>query len=151
MAETKDGEFGHSYAKFYDDDGRPVFIDSWGTGPFTLRHAGKTWRFSDSDRFGPCFLNKEGREAKSEPKPGSPFWRAHHLWRQQGRMVKGGRECVFDWVPPRPTTYCWVGRKRWVVEDGDHDGDFVEVPFTAEIAEKLKLYPPTTADGLSDA
>ena len=36
--------------------GRGLHIDIWGDGPFTITAAGKTYRFEDSDRFGPALV-----------------------------------------------------------------------------------------------
>lgn len=48
-------EFGHTAVR------APGFCaDSWGVGPFIIRGI----RFEDSDRFGPYFIRKDGRERK---------------------------------------------------------------------------------------
>lgn len=91
--------FGHYAAS----NGRTFFLDGWGAGPFLIYAGGRWFRFEDSDRFGPHLIRKNG-EIRRNPYPAerSPFWRAHQLWRQQGRRVADdGITCIWD--DPRRT------------------------------------------------
>ena len=114
-------EFGH-----FGYIGNGICLDYWGAGPFVIDVHGKHYRFEDSDRFGPLLLKKKGEPAVNQPTERSPFWKAHHLWKQQGRRVgDDGVTCVYD--APRPTQYRKVGRQRIIVEHGDEGGDYIEV------------------------
>ncbi len=86
-------EFGHNYGRI------PGFgrWDSWGAGPFVLEHKGKSWRFEDSDQFGPSLVRKDGEVASRQPGEKSLFWALHRAWVRCGRKVDGDR-CVF-WLP----------------------------------------------------
>lgn len=85
-------EFGHFYHR-----GGGICVDSWGAGPFILHHAGKTYRFEDSDRFGPWLVTKRGEPFSQQLGERSPFWRAHKFWRGQGRQLADDDEtCVFE-------------------------------------------------------
>ncbi len=100
--------------------GGGVCLDGWGVGPFVINAGGKTsYRFNDSDRFGPLLPT-------NQPGERSPFWKAHRLWKRQGRrLADDGVTCIYD--PPRPTLYKKVGRMNLIVEHGDEDGDNIEV------------------------
>jgi hypothetical protein len=115
--------FGHASAI-----GADFCIDGWGAGPFVIDAQGKTFRFEDSDMFGPSLVRKNGDIAANPwPSERSPFWRAHWAWVRQGRRLKEDRmTCVYDW--PRPTTYFVVGREMFVVERGDAGGEEIRVP-----------------------
>lgn len=54
--------------------GRGLHIDIWGAGPFTITAAGKTYRFEDSDRFGPALVRADG-ELRANP-PKHDYWGA---------------------------------------------------------------------------
>jgi hypothetical protein len=121
-------EFGHHAASVVIGDGVRVYIDSWGSGPFTIEAEGKTFRFEDSDRFGPMLVTECGNIA-DPPQPGerSPFWRAHRIWVRQGRrLAEDGVSC--RWVEPKPTLVRRFSRRSAVViEHGKEDGEVVEV------------------------
>lgn len=118
-------EFGH-----FGAIRKGVCIDAWGAGPFLIAALGKTYLFEDSDCFGPSLLKKNGDIcANPWPPERSPFWRAHWLWRKQGRHVaSNGITCVFDWCEAKPTTYYRIGREIFIVEEGDDDAGYIEVP-----------------------
>lgn len=116
-------EFGHTATA-----GHGFRMDSWGWGPFIIHVAGKIFHFEDSARFGPSLLKKNG-ELRADPIPGerSPFWTAHFAWAKQGRRVQeDGKTCI--WEPLKPTKYYLKGRELIIVERGDEDGDYIEVP-----------------------
>ena len=115
-------EFGHEFS-----NGNGICIDAWGVGPFVIiDRNGKSYRFEDSDRFGPALCKANG-ELFANPYPGerSPFWRAHFLWRKQGRRVSyDGITCV--WREPKPTVIKHMGGKHWIiVENGEEYGDTI--------------------------
>ena len=92
--------FGHNYA-IGKLSGYALRMDSWGAGPFTIAHRNKSWRFEDSDQFGPALICKNG-ELRKNPYPDefSPFWHVHHLWVKQGRRLgDDGETCVYDFEP----------------------------------------------------
>jgi hypothetical protein len=99
-----------------------VCIDSWGVGPFVIAAGGKSYRFEDSDRFGPSLINKRGDPLKNPwPGPRSPFWRAHRLWARQGRHTEDGVICI--WREPKPQTLRYLGGSKFVIaEHGEEDG-----------------------------
>lgn len=118
-------EFGHHG---YRGDG--FVMDGWGSGPFVIQVGGKSFRFGDSDRFGPYLCDKHGTPLKNEyPPERSPFWRAHRIWKKQGRrLAKDGGACIWDEVAPNK--YMKIGKRaRYLVESGDDDGIWIEVPF----------------------
>lgn len=125
MSET---EFGHEWQHGHLNGG-PVFIDNWGVGPFIISVDGKTFRFEDSDRFGPSLLNKAG-DIKSNPWPSakSPFWRAHRIWKRQGRrLADDGIACIWD--EPKPTVVQHMGGRHYlVVDNGEEDGRYITLP-----------------------
>lgn len=87
-------EFGHLSGTF----GSGGFIDCWGAGPFIIEALGTTFRFEDSDRFGPSRVNKDG-EISKQPffAEASPFWNAWQRWKDQGRRVaEDGMTCLWD-------------------------------------------------------
>ena len=104
-------------------------LDTWGSGPFLLTVGGKTFRFEDSDRFGPQLVTKRGDICATQPDERSLFWRAHRQWVKQGRKTgDDGTSCLFDPGATRPTKYSWVNGAAVIVEHGDDDGGFEEVP-----------------------
>jgi hypothetical protein len=98
-------------------------IDSWGAGPFAITVGPRRWLFEDSDRFGPYFVHRDGREDKRWPSERSPFWRAHYLWIRQGRKVaEDGETCV--WTEPKPNLL-WIEKRTRIlhtIEPGEPDG-----------------------------
>jgi hypothetical protein len=104
-----------------------VCIDSWGVGPFVIDAGGKSFRFEDSDRFGPLLISKRGEQLKNPyPAERSPFWRAHRIWVRQGRRLEDGKVCIWD--EPKPTLIKRFNRKTAVVvEAGEEDGAYIEV------------------------
>lgn len=93
-------EFGHIAANVKGFG----FIDTWGEGPFVI-HFGKrkSWRFEDSDRFGPQLLKDSGElRAKPVPSQNNPFWLAHRKWVEQGRQLEAdGITCRWYLSPPK--------------------------------------------------
>ncbi len=117
-------EFGHTGVI-----GAGFCLDSWGAGPFLIRAGGKTvYRFEDSDRFGPLLLTKMDMPKENQPGERSSFWKAHRLWRRQGRRTANdGKTCIYD--PPKPNYYKKISQgRRVIVSFGDEDGDYIEVP-----------------------
>lgn len=110
-------EFGHSYGR-----GKGVFIDGWGWGPFVITVERQSFLFEDSDQFGPYLVSRRhGDILATQPGPRSPFWRAHWLWKRQGREVGvDGKECI--WREPKPYLFTRKGRQLILVEDGEPDG-----------------------------
>ncbi len=115
-------EFGH-----ISHIGNGYCLDGWGAGPFVISVGDRSWRFEDSDRFGPFVLKKDGGVSNRQPSDTSPFWKAHRAWRRQGRRLDDdGITCVF--TPLRPTLYRKIGRREAViVEHGDDDGGHAEI------------------------
>ncbi|NQU60150.1 MAG: hypothetical protein HQ512_03390 [Rhodospirillales bacterium] len=114
-------EFGH-----FGSIGGGVCMDAWGVGPFVVEVGKQSFRFEDSDRFGPSIINKNGEFKAKQPGERSPFWTAHRQWRKQGRRTKDdGVTCIYE--GPKPTFYRKVGRKNLIVEDGEEGGDFIEI------------------------
>lgn len=107
-------EFGH-----FASVGSGFAIDGWGAGPFIIVAKAKRYRFEDSDMFGPYLIGKRGNVLEVQPGETDPFWRAHFLWRRQGRIVERG-VCV--WREPKPTIYRRKGRLITVIEHGEPDG-----------------------------
>ena len=108
-------------------------LDVWGCGPFVISAEGQSWRFEDSDRFGPALVKANG-DIRSNPYPPerSLFWWAHEQWRKQGRRVADdGVTCVLDYRSKRPTKWRWQhdkkGRFREVIEEGDEGGGLEEI------------------------
>lgn len=89
-------EFGHIFSSAGD-----AHIDSWGAGPFVI-HLGpncRSFRFEDSDRFGPIPLRKTGTEIREPGYFGeqSPFWYVWGKWVAQGRrLAADGITCIWD-------------------------------------------------------
>jgi hypothetical protein len=133
-------EFGHEWS-------RPagVCIDSYGIGPFVVVAAnGKSYRFEDSDWFGPQLINKVGDPLKHPwPAESSPFWAAHLAWLRQGRRVADdGVTCV--WEPLRPTRLrrIRINRNNYrveVIERGDPDGGEIYEDALGDIGGKLTV------------
>lgn len=114
-------EFGH-----FGVIGNGICIDSWGAGPFTIKVGKRDVRFEDSDRFGPLLLTKNDMPAEKQPGERSHFWKPYNRWRKQGRRVaEDGKTCIVD--PPRPTLVIMVGRRRMLIEEGDEDGEIIQV------------------------
>jgi hypothetical protein len=117
-------EFGHTGIITPD-----ICIDMWGAGPFLIEAGGKTFRFEDSDRFGPALVKKNG-DPLANPWPGefSAFWRAHRIWRRQGRRLEGGTHCLWD--EPKPEVVRHLGGRNYMhIEAGEQDGvTLVETP-----------------------
>ena len=85
-------EFGHETLLLTDG----TCIDGWGAGPLIIEVGTVSFRFEDSDRFGPSRVNHKGEIAKNPFfAERSPFWRAHTLWVQQGRRLKDNK-CQWD-------------------------------------------------------
>lgn len=124
------GCFGHEWSQG-TIDGHPVHVDTWGSGPFLIRVGIKSFRFEDSDRFGPALVNQDN-SIRANPWPGerSPFWRAHRLWVRQGRRVEAdGATCIWD--EPRPTRVQRIAgtrRQYWCIEAGEEDGALLIEP-----------------------
>jgi hypothetical protein len=114
--ETVD-EFGHIFAR-----GPSACIDSWGVGPFVIATEGRSYRFIDSDRFGPHLATRKGHPlANPWPPERSPFWRAHRIWVRQGRRTEDGVNCIWD--EPKPQILCRLNRRNaMLVEAGEEDG-----------------------------
>jgi hypothetical protein len=101
-------EFGHNAIS-----GPGFHADSWGAGPFVIHAEGKSFRFGDSDRFGPYLADRHGDPLRNEyPPTRSPFWRAHRIWVRQGRCLAEDRISK---------------RSAVVVDGGDEDGKTIEV------------------------
>ncbi|KQQ46505.1 hypothetical protein ASF69_04565 [Rhizobium sp. Leaf311] len=85
-------EYGHFHAT-----SAGVHIDMWGAGPLMIEYLGKTFRFEDSDRFGPVRLKKDGDSANNPFfAEKSPFWYAWGKWVDQGRRVdEDGMSCIW--------------------------------------------------------
>ncbi len=134
-------EFGHiarSFAGFH--------IDSWGAGPFLITVEGKTYRFEDSDRFGPSKLRADGEIAANPWWPErSLFWRAHRLWCEQGRRTESdGITCIWEGsARPAPTVYRTVGRTKFVILDGEDGGPAVSEHSPAGKAALAAALPTT--------
>lgn len=109
-------EFGH-----FSAIGAGFCIDAWGAGPFWIRVGKKTWRFEDSDRFGPTLVDRYG-ETLDWPSERSPFWRAHRIWVRQGRRVSEDQMTCM-WHEPTPSKV-WRATPRniFLIESGEPDG-----------------------------
>ena len=109
-------EFGH-----VGRTGAGFCVDTWGVGPFLIEAGGKTFRFEDSDRFGPALCKQNGDLlANPYPPERSPFWKAHTAWVRQGRRLDGN-QCVYE--PLRPTKVRHMGGRHYqVIETGDEGG-----------------------------
>ena len=116
-------EFGHTARRITELG----CVDSWGWGPFIITVGDKSFRFEDSDQFGPSLVAKNGRILDRQPAEQSPFWKAHLAWKRQGcRMADDGVNCVYD--PLKGEVYrIGPGNQLIVVQRGDDGGDaFVE-------------------------
>jgi|UniRef100_A0A6H1ZAV9 hypothetical protein len=93
-------EFGHFHAT-----GAGFHMDKWGAGPFVIEYLGKTFRFEDSDMFGPIRLKKDGDPAENQFfAEKSPFWYAWEKWVDQGRRLsEDGITCVWSHDEPTPS------------------------------------------------
>lgn len=124
-------DFGHNAMAFNSAGAYVVRVDSWGDGPFVLEAEGKSFRFEDSDRFGPYLLTKRD-EIAANPYPGkySPFWRAHRIWVRQGRRVEdAGNYWKCLWDEPKATVAKHIGGRYYMIVDhGEEDGktEYVE-------------------------
>lgn len=109
-------EFGHFYG------GGRWRIDGWGAGPFLITIGKTTYRFEDSDRFGPHLVGKKGDLLEHDvPGERSPFWPHYNKWLEQGRKVGAdGETCLYD--TPRPGVYVrGIGGRKMVVQQNDAD------------------------------
>lgn len=116
------GEFGH-----FASIGGGLCIDAWGAGPFWIRaDDGKLYRFGDSDRFGPYLATKHGDPVKNPyPRERHPFWRAHRIWKRQGRRLDGDK-CIWD--EPKPQKIRMINKRNAIiVEQGEEDGKVIVV------------------------
>jgi hypothetical protein len=117
-------DYGHQYGNVGG-----AFIDSWGRGPFVIEIGRKSFRFEDSDMFGPTRLRPDGEIDERHPFFGerSPFWEAFYAWRKGGRRVaEDGITCVWDQL--KPTKIYMIDEKNAVViEQGDDGGAIVDV------------------------
>lgn len=116
-------EFGHTAIS-----GAGFHMDTWGAGPFVIKVGEKSFRFEDSDRFGPSILTKKDKISKTQPGEKSSFWDAYHAWRRQGRKVEqDGLTCIF--TPLRPTIH-YYNEKRLIVrtDEGDEGGEEIFRP-----------------------
>ena len=115
-------EFGHTGII-----GNGFCLDYWGAGPFEITAAGKTFRFEDSDQFGPSTIRKDGEITARQPLEKAPFWAAHRAWVKQGRRLEDdGITAIYD--APRPTIYRVIkGREIMIIEEGDEDGEMIKV------------------------
>lgn len=106
-------------------------FDTWGAGPFVIIAKGKSFRFEDSDRFGPSLVKKNGDIADKQPGERSPFWSAHSAWVKQGRRLADDKvTCVYE--PLKPTVLQRIGGWNFkVIEQGDGD----EIVFTTPPAK----------------
>lgn len=117
------GEFGH-----HSVVGNGFHLDGWGAGPFTITFGKLSFRFEDSDRFGPALVNRKGDPlATPWPSARSPFWRTHRIWVRQGRrLTDDDLTCI--WTEPKPTYVRRLNRRNViVVESGEEDGETIEV------------------------
>lgn len=129
-------EFGHIHGR-----GDGVFFDAWGVGPFVIAAGGRSYRFEDSDRFGPALVKKNGDPLASPwPPERCPFWRAHSIWRRQGRRTEDGIICIWD--EPKPSVLRHIrGRNYMQVEAGEEDGaTLVELPDGTRIPMRAHLH-----------
>ena len=96
--------------------------DTWGVGPFIIEAADKQYRFEDNDRFGPALIGRRADPlANPYPPERSPFWRAHRIWRRQGRRTEDGINCIWD--EPKPSIVKHLhGRNFLSIEAGEEDG-----------------------------
>lgn len=114
-------EFGHVAIA-----GEGFHADGWGTGNYVITaEDGKTYRFEDSDMFGPALVDDRGDILKKQPGERSLFWRAHRIWKRQGRRTQeDGSTCIWDEPKPMVVRRI-VGRHHMVVEGGEEDGKTV--------------------------
>ena len=113
-------EFGHTTI-----NGPGFHIDSWGVNEFKIIVDGREYRFEDSSRFGPALHKKDGSlRAKPWLNEKHPFWRAHDLWRLQGRQV--GADGVCKWREPIPTYVKIINRKIHILSKGEPYGLVIE-------------------------
>lgn len=85
-------EWGH----FYLQRGGGFFVDHWGAGPFTITDGQKTWRFEDSERFGPVPVNKDGDPNGRFFGERNRFWKVYYEWVRLGRRVSKDGECILE-------------------------------------------------------
>ena len=120
----KSPEFGH-----FAENVAGFHLDTWGAGDFEITIDGKAYRFEDSDRFGPALVKKNG-DLRDNPCPpeNSPFWRAHAIWRRQGRrLADDGVTCIWD--EPKPQIIQHLGGKHFLIVDaGEEDGKIIKLP-----------------------
>lgn len=80
-------EYGHNAFQ-----GKGIFMDGWGAGPYVLTAGGKTFHFEDSDRFGPNWLKANGEPRDEFIPEKSPFWAAWKRWVAEGRRAVKGKK-----------------------------------------------------------
>jgi len=100
-------EFGHIHG-----NGRGVFFDGWGVGPYIIVAGGKTFYFEDSARFGPVPVDVRTGDPTSAgyfPER-SPFWGVWRRWKDEGRQTTEGKKK--GWL------YCVVSNGRVAPTDG---------------------------------
>jgi hypothetical protein len=110
-----------------------VHIDSWGSGPFTIRIGRKRYYFSDSDMWGPIFESRDGRILEKQPvSERHVFWGPYYMWRRLGRKSrKVGRYFVCAWRFPRKGLYWKDGRGvSHFLRDQECGAGFLQVPHT---------------------
>jgi hypothetical protein len=104
IAETNEPQCDHPVAEDFGHvalkgkvDNYVVRVDGWGVGPFIIICGTNTFRFEDSDRFGPHLVNKDGSIcANPWPPEKSTFWPAYAKWRDAGRpLAADGITCTF--------------------------------------------------------
>ncbi len=117
-------EFGH-----FASIGGGFCIDAWGAGPFVITdEKGGSYRFEDSDRFGPSLIDSQDDIADVQPNSRSLFWRVHRIWVRQGRRLQDdGITCIWD--EPKPTTVVALSkRSAYIIENGEEDGKTITLP-----------------------
>lgn len=80
-------EFGHIHG-----NGRGIFVDGWGVGPFVITTSKGRFVFEDSDRFGPALLDIKTGDPTNKMIPSkSTFWKAYERWKKEGRKTVAGK------------------------------------------------------------
>jgi len=109
---------------------------------YRITVAGKVFRFDFSQRFGPLFVDANGRELSRQPGPKREVWKAVTYWLRQGKRVGEDGLCIWDY--PRPTTLirCSLrGRTAIVVGRIEPDGTHVLYPDSNAKADEFALGP----------
>ena len=110
------GEFGHTGIRIPSG-----FIDIWGGQDFRITVGGKTYRFEDSDRFGPSLTTANGDIAKRQPSEHHPFWGAYEAWRKQGRRMDG-QSCIWEPFKDEILEVAPNGKIIRVIQEGEDGG-----------------------------